>query len=192
MPLIQCTQKLLAELPKTQKVVQPDLPELLGSWHATLIRKWRRKSVLFTNDSTRFSFVIPDLMKLDFQSLESIFIHDLLLNLAHEGLDRYNDKIIQEYEGRLHHASYKNRSVVSSMNDISNRIRRCLTEYKSMEEVNWLDICSSINRIPFIANKSFSATELIQKKLNDSPIYFSLPAKHRGTEWLRFEIKHEG
>lgn len=62
---IQCTKKLLKEVGQEHKdAFIPTVP--LGCWHANLLFLDRRKCVLFTNDQTRYSLLVPGLRKPDF------------------------------------------------------------------------------------------------------------------------------
>src|SRR3990167_7548126 len=90
MTLIQCTQKLLKELPIDQEIIMANFPSLLGNWHANLIRIERRKCVLFTNDETLYSFFIPGVKKQNFQNLASTFMCHFILNFKHGGMDEIN------------------------------------------------------------------------------------------------------
>ncbi len=67
---IHCTQKLLKELGKRGAGVPQPEPQrgLLGPWHANLIRIERRKCILFTNDLTLYSFLVPGVKKVVIQA----------------------------------------------------------------------------------------------------------------------------
>ena len=100
MALIQCTQKLLALLdrPKINASTTTHLTttKILGDWHAKLTLIQRKKCVLFTNDLTLYSVFIPSLVKADFKKLKALFIEHLMPTLASDGLQKYNDLILQE------------------------------------------------------------------------------------------------
>ena len=69
---LQCTQKLLKEVGQEQEeAFIPTVP--LGCWHANLLMLDRRKCVLFTNDQTRYSFLVAGLKKPDFKCLDEVF-----------------------------------------------------------------------------------------------------------------------
>jgi len=65
MRIIHCTRKLLKELDvsliETDKILLPT--EGLGNWYANLLRIDRRKCLLFTNEKSLYSFLIPKILK---------------------------------------------------------------------------------------------------------------------------------
>ena len=69
--IIRCTQKLLKEL--RVKPVESDVVSEAESWHANLLRIDRRKCVLFTHDTTLFSFLVPGLRRPDFDHFDVVF-----------------------------------------------------------------------------------------------------------------------
>jgi hypothetical protein len=149
MPLIQCTKKLLKELPLEPEgtCTVSSLKPLLGNWHANLILIDRRKCVLFTNDFTLFSILVPKLKKPDFKNLKEIFIEHLVKNLTHEGLEKHwIDKILQEYES-LQFTSSKSRSVLGTMNDIVRALDFKIPDSGGLDELNILEINHYLNRI---------------------------------------------
>ena len=66
MRLLHCTQKLLKELgkpPLQNPDTSPENSEGLGNWYANLLRIDRRKCLLFTNEKTLYTFLIPKVLK---------------------------------------------------------------------------------------------------------------------------------
>lgn len=68
--IIRCTQKLLKEL--QVKPLVPDAISDIESRHANLLRIDKRKSVLFTHDITLFSFLVPGLLRPDFDHFDVV------------------------------------------------------------------------------------------------------------------------
>jgi len=63
MTILRCTKKMLSELkPEPSDSIQQ--PGDFSSWHANLLRIDRRKCVLFTHDTTLYSFFVPELKNL--------------------------------------------------------------------------------------------------------------------------------
>ncbi len=166
MALIQCTKKLLKELPVDTEAAQ-DKPSLLGNWHANLLLIERRKCVLFTNDTTLYSLFVPRLTKPDFQKLASIFISNLAANFTYEGLDKYVNAIIEECQYNLSFSRSSNRSVLGSMNDIVNMINAYLYQHGGLENVNCPELNHELNRIPLKAIKYNDAIECLQRQLGN-------------------------
>jgi hypothetical protein len=70
MRTLHCTLKLLKELgnPPLQ-ISTPETHEGLGNWYANLLRIDRRKCLMFTNEKTLYSFLIPRVMKQNLKNL---------------------------------------------------------------------------------------------------------------------------
>ncbi len=97
---VHCTKKLMAKLPQNHKLEQgkegiqnfETLPsnvvlfpgtelkqvakkrQNLGEWHANLVLIQRRQCIVFVHDITRFSLIIPCLLKDDFADLDNLFV----------------------------------------------------------------------------------------------------------------------
>jgi hypothetical protein len=90
MQLIHCTKKLLAELGALGSKIPPEVATgLFGPWHANLLRIERRKCILFTNDHTLYSFLVPGFKKKD--NFHDLFLVNLNDNLAVEGFGQGSD-----------------------------------------------------------------------------------------------------
>jgi hypothetical protein len=167
MPFIQCTKKLLDELriSNEETGIILDTPSLLGNWHANLIRIERRKCVLFTNNATLFSFLVPKLIKVDFQNLKSVFMKQLISNLIYEGLEKYVDSVLWECQFNLYFKKTSDRRVLGSMNDMVNLIQMYLGQDGGLERMNILELNKGINRTPFKANKFHSPIESLRQAL---------------------------
>ncbi len=93
-------------------------PEGLSDWYANLFRLDRRKCLLFTNERTLYTFLVPGVLKRDFSRLDNLFTSLLGYNLQYEGFDIETvERILGEYV-ELGIAKTMNRSVLGSMNDL--------------------------------------------------------------------------
>ena len=59
MQLIRCTAKLLKELNQDPVANVKLIRDVVGGWHANLLRIERRKCALVTNDKTLYTIFIP-------------------------------------------------------------------------------------------------------------------------------------
>jgi len=171
MALIQCTQLLLDE-PQIQRDTSPTRPQdktLLGNWHATLIEVQRKKCVIFTNDTTHYSFVVPKVTRPHFQHLTSVFMHHLISNLKFEKLDHYCDTIEQEYQDNLQLAKARKFSIVYAMNDVSQMVTTNIAHIDDMTEMDLLTLNQQINLTPLKANDYKTAIECLREKLSAGP-----------------------
>ncbi len=144
---LQCTQKLLKERRLApQKAVIPTNP--LGCRHANLLHIDRRKCVLFTNDKTRYSFLIPGLRKADFQNLSEVFRQRLFRcllaeDVGQEAIERVLDEIRE-----ITFTKTSSRSVLGSMNDIAFHLEHWIHDEGGLPNVDIADLNMQINRIP--------------------------------------------
>jgi hypothetical protein len=99
-----------------------DIPadtEGLGNWYANLIRIDRKKCLLFTNEKTLYSFLIPNVKKATLKNIVDEFRVNVSFNLQSErfSLDIIN-KAMQEYS-EIGFAKTASRQVLGSMNQIA-------------------------------------------------------------------------
>jgi hypothetical protein len=99
-----------------------DIPadtEGLGNWYANLIRIDRKKCLLFTNEKTLYSFLIPNVKKATLKNIVDEFRVNVSFNLQSErfSLDVIN-KAMQEYS-EIGFAKTASRQVLGSMNQIA-------------------------------------------------------------------------
>jgi len=155
MRIIHCTKKLLKELDVS--LVEPDkIPsstEGLGNWYANLLRIDRRKCLLFTDEKTLYTFLIPKVLKANLKNIEDEFLIHLNYNLQNEGfgLDVIN-KIMQEYQ-EIGFAKTMSKSVLGSMNDLAYHYEFQIMREGGIENIRILRLNKEINRIPMGALK---------------------------------------
>jgi hypothetical protein len=120
----------------------------LGPWHANLIRIERRKCVLFTNDLTLYSFLVPGVKKTHLSNFRELFLIHLKMNLVKEGFGKEDiNKALGEYD-EIAVAPTKNRSVLGSMNDFVNQYEFLVTRSGGLDRADMLAVNMQINRIP--------------------------------------------
>ncbi|MBM4135671.1 MAG: hypothetical protein FJ241_02450 [Nitrospira sp.] len=148
MRIIHCTRKLLKEL--DVPLVEPDkvpLPtEGLGNWYANLLRIDRRKCLLFTNEKSLYTFLIPKVLKANLKSMEQEFLIHLSYNLQSEGfgLDVIN-RVMQEYQ-EVGFAKTASKKVLGSMNQLTFEYEVLIEQKEGMENIRLLDLNKHINR----------------------------------------------
>lgn len=114
---LQCTQKLLKELKADLSPVKDKDPITL--WHANLLTLDRRKCVLFTNDKTRYTFLVPGLKKPDFQRLGEIFLDNLFRCMLNEGVPQQGIEKVLNACSKYCFTKTSSKSVLGSMNEIA-------------------------------------------------------------------------
>lgn len=167
MILIQCTQKLLKEVGQEYKeVVIPTFP--LGCWHANLITIDRRKCVLFTNDPTRYSFLVPCLRKPDLQRLDHVFRQNFFRCLVNEGIAQEDfEKALEEIQ-EIGFTRTSNRSILGTMNEIVKFIEWTVQDECGLLNTDISKLNMDINRIPTKLSGSKYAIEALKEALAES------------------------
>jgi len=160
MQIIHCTKKLLNELGALGSKMPAGHPAgVLGPWHANLIRIERRKSILFTNDRTLYSFLVPGWKKKD--DFHDLFLTNLNAHLAVEGLRQGEIlKALTEYV-EIAVAPTTNRSVLGSMNDLLNQVEFLVSRAGGLEKADMLKVNMMLNRVPMGALKYCYAIEKV-------------------------------
>ena len=160
MQIIHCTKKLLNELGALgSKMPAESSTGVLGPWHANLIRIERRKCILFTNDRTPYSFLVPRVKKKD--DFHDLFLMNLNAHLAVEGLSQGEIfKALAEYI-EIAVAPTSNRSVLGSMNDLVNQVEFLIHRAGGVEKGDMLRVNMMLNRVPMGALKYHYAVEKV-------------------------------
>lgn len=169
MRLIHCTQKLLKEL--DVKILEPNelpvAPEGLGNWYANLIRIDRKKCILFTNENTLYSFLIPNVLKKNIKNIAEEFLINLNLNLQAEGFNlEVINRVMQEYQ-EIGFATTVSRSVLGSMNDFAYQYDAHF-EYEKEEGTGRIDILAinhQVNKSPMSMLKYESPLKALKSLL---------------------------
>ncbi|MBM4146179.1 MAG: hypothetical protein FJ240_07875 [Nitrospira sp.] len=150
MRLLHCTRKLLKELyvPLVEPDKIPQPTEGLGNWYANLLRIERRKCLLFTNEKTLYTFLIPKVLKANLRNIEEEFLINLSYNLQAEGfgLDVIN-RVMKEYQ-EIGFAKTSNRQVLGSMNEFAFEYDFFIRREGGLEKARIIEINREINRTP--------------------------------------------
>lgn len=186
MQVIHCTKKLLSELGALGSKMPPELSSgFFGPWHANLIRIERRKCILFTNDRTLYSFLVPGVKKKD--DFHDLFLMNLNANLAGEGLRQVEIlKALDEYS-EIAVAPTSNRSVLGSMNDLADQVEFLISRAGGLEKADMLRVNMMLNRVPMGALKYdyaiekvyelFGRTDRVRKLLDPFAMKFAKPGE---------------
>jgi hypothetical protein len=165
MRIIHCTRKLLKEL--DVPIIEPDKTTLdsqcLGNWYANLIRIDRKKCLLFTNEKTLYSFLIPHIKKANLKNIVDEFMINLSFNLQYEGFSLdVIAKVMQEYE-EIGFAKTASKKVLGSMNELAFQYEILIMEKEGLGNVKILEQNHSINRTILGAIKYGRPIEALKK-----------------------------
>ena len=146
MLILQCTQKLLKELKADLSPVKDTDPITL--WHANLITCDRRKCVLFTNDKTRYSFLVPGLKKPDFQRLGEVFLDNLFRCMLNEGVPQEGVEKVLDTCSNYCFTKTSSKSVLGTMNDIADIIKWTVYDNGGLVNTDISEMMMRLNRMP--------------------------------------------
>ncbi len=148
MIILHCTQKLLTELGTPLLTDIPADPEGLGNWYVNLIRIDRRKCLLFTNEKTLYSFLIPAVKKENLKNIVEEFLINLSYNLQAEGFSPgVINRVMQKYK-EVGFAKTSTRQVLGAMNEFAFEYDFLIKQEGGLERVRILEINRKVNRTP--------------------------------------------
>ena len=170
MRIIHCTRKLLKEL--SVQALEPDkialYTEGLGNWYANLLRIEKRKCVIFTNERTLYTFLIPKVMKTNLKNIEEEFLISLSYNLQNEGFGLHViNTVMQEYQ-TIGFAKTMNKSVLGSMTDLVYQYEAQILRAGGIGNIKILQINHIINRTPMSALKYKFPIEALRNVFEES------------------------
>ena len=167
MTLLHCTAKLLKEL-RNPALQNPDTPNTqgLGNWYANLHRIDRRKCILFTNEKTLYSFMIPKVKKESLTNIFDEFLFNLNMNLQAEGFNiEVINRVLQEYQ-EMGFAKTSNRHVLGSMNELTFHYEYLIIQrYEGIENIRMLTVNKEVNRTIMRGIKYLHPIESLQELL---------------------------
>jgi len=163
--IIHCIKNLLKDLyvPLVEPDTIPSNPEGLGNWYANLLRIDRRKCIIFTNEKTLYTILIPKVLKANVKNIEEEFLIHLSYNLENEGfrLDVITT-VMQEYQS-IGFTKTINKSVLASMNDLVHQYEFEIMRKGGLNNIRILPINHTINRTPMGALKYEYPIEALKK-----------------------------
>ena len=169
MRIIHCTQKLLKEL-GNPSLPNPDEPnkEGLGNWYANLIRIDRRKCILFTNEKTLYSFLIPNVLKKNITNIVEEFLVNLSFNLQAEGFGlEVINRVTQEYK-EIGFAKTASKKVLGAVNQLAFEYEVFIEEKEGLENIKILEMNRDINRTILKGIKFLHPIEALRALLGES------------------------
>jgi hypothetical protein len=166
MRIIHCTKKLLKEIdvPLVEPDKIPSNPEGLGNWYANLIGIDRRRCLLFTNEKTLYTFLIPKVSKGNLKNIENEFLTHLTYNLQSEGFGLEVVSIQQEYK-EIGFAKTSNKRVLGSLNEFAFEYEFLIRREGGIKSVKILEVNRQINRTIKVAIHYQHPIEALKKVL---------------------------
>jgi len=168
MRLLHCTRKLLKELDvplvEPDKIPQPT--EGLGHWYANLLRIDKRKCLLFTNEKSLYTFLIPKVLNANLKNIEEEFLINLSYNLQGEGFGiEVISRVMQEYQ-EIGFAKTVSKKVLGSMNQLAFEYEVFIQGKEGLENIRILEMNRDINRTILKGIKYLHPIEVLRGLLN--------------------------
>ncbi len=168
MLLLRCTIKLLKEVGVKQVDLASNLQTIdpLGSWYANLLHLDRKKCLLFTNEKTLYSFLVPGVKKSDYKDFGMPFRVNLMLNLKFEGFeDSTVKKLLKGYDD-YGFTKTGSRSVLGSMNDFADQYDNYIYYFGGIKKFDLMDTNRRVNESPMSALGYDRPTDKFRSALN--------------------------
>lgn len=139
--------------------------EGLGNWYCNIIRIDRKKCLLFTNEKSLYSFLIPNVLKKNIRNIEEEFLINLSLNLQAEGFSlEVINRVMQEYQ-EIGFTKTASKKVLGSMNQLAFEYEVLIALEEGLENVKILDVNHTINRTILRGIKFFHPIEALREIL---------------------------
>lgn len=158
---LQSTKLLLDTLKTTPIDIDPSEYSDIDNYHCHLLKYGRDKCVLITNDKTLFSFFIYGLKSDDFKHFEEVISESVFKILVDLGFSQQQFEKVLDSLQSIHFTKTNDRSVVSSMNDMSKHIEGFLQRGDTVSDIN-----RKINQIPYKKNGYKYSIELYRELLS--------------------------
>jgi len=143
---LQCTQKLLKELNTELSPIKDTDP--IALWHANLLMLDRRKCVLFTNDATRYSFLVPGLKKPDFKVLGQVFLDNLFRCMRIDDIEQNGIEKVLNACSRACFTKTSSRSVLGTMKEVTGLIECIIQDEGGLQNADMGALNVEVNRMP--------------------------------------------
>ena len=165
MLILKCTQKAATEFGLRNLPVVEDGGEtaVLGAWFVNQFLFGRTKTLLFTNEATLYSVLIPYLKK-DLADLPALFTQHLTAHLALELIPPpVLERLTSSYQA-VTFGKTDSRSVLGTMNDVGNMLKDAVPMHGGPQGLHWPLVMYDINRVPLLKQKS-TAEKLLHQRL---------------------------
>ena len=143
---MHCTQKLLKEIGTATLVETSADTRGLGNWYVNILRIERKKCLLFTNEKTLYSFLIPNVKKSNIKNIVDEFLINMSFNLQAEGFDiNVINKLMQEYH-EIGFGKTASKQILGWMNQIAFEYEIRVQMKEGLGNVRIIEANKEINR----------------------------------------------
>lgn len=120
----------------------------LGDWVVNMFYLDRRKSLIFVNEKTLFSFVLYGVKKSNISKLPDIFLNGLEQALVFEAIDAPQvERVLNEYR-EITFTKTDNKKVLGNMNDLIFLYKDIVECRGGLSECDFTEVIMRVNRTP--------------------------------------------
>ena len=147
---LRCTQKVIKQLGLTAKDLDEcrlgDTP--LGNWYMNLFMLDRRKTFIFMNERTLYSFIVPGITKASSQTFPDIFYTGLAQSLLDEGFEiNIIDRIFEAYR-EYGYTKINSKKLLGNMNELVQLFTYCVMQVGGLKHCKLSQIIMDLNHMP--------------------------------------------
>ncbi len=151
MPILHCTANLMEHMNLDKKLLQDSSTKdkaTLGNWYANLVTMDKRKTIIFTNEETLFSFVTTGVTKNSHQRVVAALFVGIWHLLRRKKIEEAQVISIHEEYKNIDFAKTQNRRILGSMNDIVRIFEIMIRLNGGWNECNLDEVTDNINCAP--------------------------------------------
>jgi signal recognition particle GTPase len=153
MPIIRCTQKLLAEVGtsnQAEAIADLEQSNPLDEWYANLVFIDRQKCVVFINPATLFVAIAYGKRRDELRQLHQVFMESLRQALVTEQVEiEVIDRVVQRFEN-TQIAKTQDRSTLGCLNDVMRHFKWLSDREQDAPETRTETVVRNLNRIPWV------------------------------------------
>ena len=163
------SKKLETIVPSTLIQLKSDLIDnYIGKWNATLFYVSRKKCILLTNSTARYTVILPGLVKNDFKNITEILIETLTKQFEKDGILINQTALIKMIGKVLLLKTDNDKKIIGTQNYILGYIDDWKYEFGDFANWDFFEIGRRINGIPYEQIGWMTPREKINKIINDN------------------------
>ena len=161
------SKKLETVVPSTLIQLKSDLNNsYIGKWNATLFYVSRKKCVLLTNSTARYTLILPGLLKNDFKNITEILTEKLTKQLEKDGI-LITKIALERMIGKVSLLKTDNdKKIIGIQNYILGYLDDWKYEFGDFSNWDFYEIGSRINGIPYEKIGWMTPREKMNKIIN--------------------------
>ena len=162
------SKKLETVVPSSLIQLESDLIDnYIGKWNATIFYVSRKKCVLLTNSSSRYTVILPGLVKNDFKNITEILIERLTKQFEKDGIS-LTQMALGRMIGKVSILKTDNdKKIIGTQNYILGYIDDWKYEFGDFTNWDFYEIGRRINGIPYEQIGWMTPREKMNKIINE-------------------------